>query len=394
MYTIVDKVRGFFLRNSKLIIFNLLIVVIFFPITYLQVVMYEESDYRAHINVARFILETGKLSFDGWAVPHPLNAFGMIFYHQVFGFSLEFGEIIVVLLSYALLGNIIFSQIKKITGFHADWKSMIISFGIIIAGPLFILVGIDQKFYFGYSGFALYHNPTINLLRPFALLLWLIILKYAFLKKNTRLGIFLGIILVILSTIAKPSYTICVLPAVGLIVLVQRIRGQTINWGFIFFGLFIPAIIVLLWQYQIAFLGYRDSSIIFAPFKVIRWMSHKIALKFLLSIIFPLSVSIICFKRVIHDRAMMIAWVIFGIGSFYGYFLAEGGKSFYSGNFLWSTDITLFILFIQAIFFFLSQISISKSNLSGRIFIWLIFGTQVVCGIIYYIHCFTNPIYI
>ena len=39
---------------------------------------------------------------------------------------------------------------------------MIISFGIIIAGPLFLLVGIDQKFYFGYTGFALYHNPTFN----------------------------------------------------------------------------------------------------------------------------------------------------------------------------------------------------------------------------------------
>ena len=39
---------------------------------------------------------------------------------------------------------------------------MIVSFGIIIAGPLFLLVGIDQKFYFGYTGFALYHNPTFN----------------------------------------------------------------------------------------------------------------------------------------------------------------------------------------------------------------------------------------
>jgi hypothetical protein len=394
MTTIVEKVRSFFQRNSRLIIFNLILIGIFFPITYLQVVMYEQSDYLAHINVARFILTTGKLSSEGSAVPHPLNAFGMIFYHLVFGLSLEYGEIIVILLSYALLGNILFSQIKKIKDFHEDWKSMIISFGIIIAGPLFLLVGIDQKFYFGYPGFALYHNPTILILRPFAVLLWLIILKYSFSKINSGIGIFFGILLVILSTLAKPSYTICVLPAIGLVLLWRKIRGQTINWWFVLFGLFIPAVIVLLWQYQLAFLGARESSIILAPFKVIRWMSHKIVIKFLLSIIFPLSVSIIYLKRVIHDRSMMIAWVIFGIGSFYGYFLAEGGRSLYSGNFLWSTDITLFILFFQAIIFFLSQISIGKNNTPARIILWLVFGAQVVCGIIYYIHCFTNQVYI
>jgi hypothetical protein len=271
---------------------------------------------------------------------------------------------------------------------------MIISFGIIIAGPLFLLVGIDHKFYFGYSGFALYHNPTLILLRPLAVLMWLFILKYSFSKINTGMGIFLGIIVVILSTLAKPSYIICILPAIGLVVLWRKIRGQSINWWFILFGLFVPAIIVLLWQYTLAFMGSRDASVILAPFKVISWMSHKFVIKYLLSIIFPLSVSLIYLKRVIHDRAMVIAWVIFGIGSFYGYFLAEGGSSIYSGNFLWSTQITLFILFFQSIIFFLSHKSIGKNNLSARIILWTVFGAQVVCGIIYYVHCFTNPVYI
>jgi hypothetical protein len=394
MSTIVDKVRRFFQQNCRLIIFNLLLVGIFFPITYQQVVMFDESDYSAHINVARYILTTGKLSFDHWAIPHPLNAFGMIFFHQVLGLSLEYGEIIVILLSYALLGNIIYSQVKNITYIHEDWKSMIISFGIIIAGPLFLLVGIDHKFYFGYSGFALYHNPTLILLRPLAVLMWLFILKYSFSKINTGMGIFLGIIVVILSTLAKPSYIICILPAIGLVVLWRKIRGQSINWWFILFGLFVPAIIVLLWQYTLAFMGSRDASVILAPFKVISWMSHKIVIKYLLSIIFPLSVSLIYLKRVIHDRAMVIAWVIFGIGSFYGYFLAEGGISIYSGNFLWSTHITLFILFFQAVVFFLSQKPIGKYNILARIILYSIFCAQMACGIIYYVHCFTNPVYI
>ena len=238
---------------------------------------------------------------------------------------------------------------------------MFISFGIIIAGPIFLLVGIDNKFYFGYMGFALYHNPTILLLRPFALLLWLLIIKYSFSPINSGKAIFLGILVVILSTLAKPSYIICVLPAMGLVVFWRKIRGKPTNWKFIFFGIFLPGIIVLLWQYKLAFMGSRDSNVILAPFKVISWMSHKVALKFLLSIIFPLIVSLVYFKKVFEDKAMMIGWIIFGIGSFYGYFLAEGGISIYAANFLWSTHITLFILFFQSIIFFLGQKSNGKN---------------------------------
>jgi hypothetical protein len=394
MDTIVNKVRRFFQNNSRLILFNLLLVGIFFPITYQQVIMFSESDYLAHIYMARNLLLTGKLYTAGAALPHPLNAFGMIFFSQVFGLSLEYGEIIVILLSYALLGNVIYSQVKNLTDIREDWKRMIISFGIIIAGPLFLLAGIDHKFYFGYTGFALYHNPTLILLRPFAVLLWVLILKFSFSKINTGMGIFLGILVVILATLAKPSYTICILPAIGLVLIWRKIRGQTINWWFILFGVFIPAIIVLIWQYNLAFLGSRDSGIIIAPFKVIQWMSHKIVIKFLLSIIFPLSVSLLYIKRVIHDRAMMIAWVVFGIGFFYGYFLAEDGFSIYSANFLWSTHITLFILFIQSIIFFLNQKFNGKYNLLPRIILWSVFGGQIVCGIIYYIHCFFNVVYI
>jgi hypothetical protein len=388
------EVRKFFQRNYRLIIYNLLLVGILFPITYRQVVMFSKSDYPAHIIMAKGLLLTGSLYFGGTALPHPLNALGTIFFNQVLGLSLEYGQIIVILLSYALLGNVIYSQFKNVIDSREDWKRMIVSFGIIIAGPLFLLVGIDQKFYFGYTGFALYHNPTLILLRPLALLMWLLILKYSFSKINTGMGIFLGIIVVILSTLAKPSYIICILPAIGLVVLWRKIGGQSINWWFILFGLFVPAIIVLLWQYKLAFMGSRDASVILAPFKVISWMSHKIVIKYLLSIIFPLSVSLIYLKRVIHDRAMVIAWIIFGVGSFYGYFLAEEGISIYSGNFLWSTHITLFILFFQSVVFFLSQKPLVKYNNLVRIILWSIFCAQLACGIIYYIHCFTNEVYI
>jgi hypothetical protein len=69
MKTILEKTSNFFLRNIKLIVFNLVLVGIFFPITYQQVVMFHESDYQAHINLARNFLLTGKLFFGEQCYP-------------------------------------------------------------------------------------------------------------------------------------------------------------------------------------------------------------------------------------------------------------------------------------------------------------------------------------
>jgi hypothetical protein len=269
-----------------------------------------------------------------------------------------------------------------------------ISFGIIIAAPLFIFANIDHKFYFGYIGFAVYHNPTIILLRPLALVLWLHTITNINNKVNFPI-ILSGFFVMVLATLAKPSYSMCLVPGIGLVILWQIIRQRKVNWWFMVFGFFLPAFLILGWQYLVTFQSEaQNTSIIFAPFKVIRWMSHKIVFKFLLSIIFPLSTSIFYIKRLIHDKAMMISWFIFGIGSFFGYFLAEGGKSIYNGNFLWSTQITLFILFFQSIIFLLNQKTTGNYSLLARIILWTIFGAQVIFGIIYYVHCFINPVYI
>lgn len=276
------------------------------------------------------------------------------------------------------------------------WKGMLVTFGIIIAAPLFFFVFKDQHFYFGYIGLALYHNPTIILLRPFALILWLLTLNNFFRDKLIVWETVFGLVALIVVTIIKPSYTLCIFPGMGIVFLWQLFKRRKINWWYAIIVFFVPALLVLGRQYFVYFQNQvgGDSKIIFAPFKVISWMSDYILPKYILSILFPLTVSLIFFKKVLHDRAMVIAWLIFGIGTIYGYLLAQTGSAQYEGNFLWSTQITLFILFFQSIIFFLAQ-DVSKNRLRlTSIAIWSVLAVQVVCGIIYYVHCFIDPIYI
>lgn len=380
-------------KNIPLLIFNLFLAAVYLPITYIQVVFYDTSDYPAHINMARFFYESGSLVFNNLSLPHPLNHSMVIFYKHLLGFSFPISQVITTLMCYPLLANIVYAYFTKNDPFLKGLKGMLLAFSVTIAAPIFLLVGLDQKYYFGYSGFALYHNPTIILLRPLALLLWIVILNN--LKKGGNpAGTIVSFLLVIITTLAKPNFTIAIIPAIGLLIIWQLIRHEKIQWRYILFGLFLPAGLVLLWQYQLAFQGARDSKIIFAPFEVTRWMSDYPSLKFLLSILFPLGVAISQFKHVIWDKQLALAWITFGIGAGYGYLLAEQGKSLFSANFLWCTQITLFILFIESIRFFITRSKLDNLNRTFYYSLWIILVAQVICGIIYYIHCFINPVYI
>jgi hypothetical protein len=396
MFVLIDRAHKFFINYWRLIVFNLILVLIFFPITYQQTVMFDTSDYRSKLNVAMYFNETGKLVDIYQGVHTPLFYFGTLFYKEIFGFSYAFGQIITILLCYPLMGNIIFSQVKKVNEAMDGWKGMLVTLGIIIAGPLFFLVFLDHKFYFGYVGFALYHNPTIIMLRPFALILWIITISNFFKEKLIIWDIFIGLGAMIIATIAKPSYTICIFPGMGIVFLWQLLTHRKINWKYALIVFFVPAILVII-RLPIETLKnliIGDNRIIFAPFRVIHWMSRYMVFKYLLSIIFPLSLSLIFLKKVVKDRAMVIAWLIFGIGTSYGYLLTQTGTSEFAANFLWSTQITLFILFFQSIIFLLSRKFTEHWQKTSKLVLWSIFTAQVIFGIIYYVHCFINPIYI
>jgi len=121
----------------------------------------------------------------------------------------------------------------------------------------------------------------------------------------------------------------------------------------LFAALCIPMALVLVWQYAFWF-GDANSlrsgahQVVLAPLVTYAYYSSSLGTKFILSIAFPLSLSVLYYRELRHARAAWLAWCTFLVGVIYTYFLAEqlNGQVLFDGNFWWGSQIALFILFV------------------------------------------------
>jgi hypothetical protein len=159
----------------------------------------------------------------------------------------------------------------------------------------------------------------------------------------------------------------------------------------IMFGFILPTLAVLIWQFWLTYGSNDQSSIKYVPFGVMSFTSGWLPEKFLLSIIFPVLVTLLYLKDTLKDNRMLLAWFTLVFGSFYTYFLAEVGPRFSSGNFTWSGEIAMFVMFCVSTLFFLERIKNNrlKTMLVGSV--WLL---QVLCGIGYYLHIMLKGSYV
>ena len=205
----------------------------------------------------------------------------------------------------------------------------------------------------------------------------------------------------------------------GLLALVYWWKKKFVEWKLLIFGICLPSAVITLWQMILSYSGSMEGQVIFFPFGLMRNFSDYLPEKFILSILFPLLLTILNFNDVRRDPKMILAWFGFFLGAFYTYFLAESGFRFQDGNFGWSGEISNFILFMVSTLFiverspfipwipFTSSESRGKTqNVSsqtnfpdapgrspGRVWkiLWAAWGLHIVSGVIYFLVClFTN----
>src|SRR5690606_9025712 len=87
-------------------------------------------------------------------------------------------------------------------------------FFLLISHSISLLYFHDKHMYFGYVPSNVYHNPTILLLKPIALLSFYLLYKTLQSPSNCRWSMVLIVgIITGLAILAKPSYIIVLLPA-------------------------------------------------------------------------------------------------------------------------------------------------------------------------------------
>jgi hypothetical protein len=293
-------------------------------------------------------------------------------------------QVISALIIYFWMGNrrFRFSELFRI----------VLSVGLVIAAPIMALQPMDGKFYFGYIGLVNFHNPTIIMLRPTALLLFILFIDSMDRPKRSPWLIPITAFITIIATLVKPNFSIIFIPVLVIWYVLNLINHVKIDWKLILFGYIVPGAIILLFQYLYTYTSINGSvtKILFLPFAVESGASNYLPLKFILSIFFPLLILCIYKKEYLKDRINLLATLTFLLGVLQLYLLAESGNRLGAGNFRWGAQITSFILFVSTARYLWAKTDFGKKEL---IAITAGLSPHIIAGIIYWLHCLSSKGY-
>ncbi len=205
-----------------------------------------------------------------------------------------------------------------------------------------------QSVYLGQIAPTVWHNATTIVAMPAVILLFGASLRC--LKepnfKNAALTAGFGL----LSTLIKPSYTIAWLPVfVPWFCLRARFAsGMPLRQLAKQVAILVGPIAVLLFVQGVLVASLLNSSVIVAPFGVWSLYSPHPLFSSLLSLAFPLAVSILYRDRLARDIGLQFAWPVFAVALLQFALLAEGGSRFGAGNFFWGAYMALYMLFLSS----------------------------------------------
>jgi hypothetical protein len=359
------------------------------PIYYHRIALPVDTDYGGHIIATQQLLAGNGLPLGH--LSHPVLQLVLAAMHLASGRLLGLYASLMVLqvMVQIFTALIIYFWIGHADRKYWDFIRAGIAFSLTFVAPVMLLAFRDGQFYFGYIGLANYHNPTIHLLKPFALLSFIYAIRALTVDRNSPKSIGLCAVLVIITALIKPNYLISILPALALVIGIRWLQKRSFDWKMLLYGFYIPGLMILIVQWLIAYqVGNPGNGIIFAPFVVESAFSQSLVLKFLLSAIFPLSVLLINRRKLLSDPELLVGWAGFLAGTLQVYLLAESGAALMFGNFRWSGQIMLFLLFVVA-----ARYVLKEMLLSGGMKLWekiVLYGTylaQFSGGIAYYIYC-------
>lgn len=375
------------INKSKLLEYlNLLLAAgLFFGIIlYLEIFLSGKiADYGSHIAWAKGITENFQ-EVPKAAVSHAGWQWLVIFVHAIIQHSWSYSAWVVTFGSVALTSGILFWMLRqKVNGLLAGSLSV----GLLLVAPILLVDPFANLWYMvnGYIGTNVYHNPTILLLKPLAILQFYFSVDALNGRKTNWKGYLIPALCSAMAVYTKPNFALCLLPVICVFGIAKLIRKQPVDWKRLLYGIVLPSTIILVWQFLITYGQDSDSSIVFAPFVVMQHYSSNLLIKLILSLVFPIGVTLVFWKEATKDNRILMGWFLCAMGLIYTYFFAEEGARILSGNFIWSGEISLFILFVSCILF-LSDNKFSERSTTSRWVILVTGSLHLFSGMIYYFY--------
>lgn len=243
-----------------------------------------------------------------------------------------------------------------------------------------------------------YWNATYLAVRPFTILAFFQTAKvleeyedrFSW-KSAAWLGVF-----VFLATFTKPSFTIVLLPALGLVLLYRLFRRRFKNLKNTFFlcCCFIPTGLLLLYQYFGVFAGTNsqgeEAGIGLEAGKAWHVYSDNIPLSLVMALAFPAAMFLLNLPRLKKNGELRLAWQIWLVGFFSFLLLYEKGFRFSHMNFSWGYMHGLFFVFAVSVLQLLQDLSECGKKLFRLKVVpeLALFFYHLVCGVIFFVYLF------
>ncbi len=347
-------------RRGIDVFFVLLTLVVFLVATLQQI---QVGDYKPHI---AFAVEMAKNN----PVPVPHALFQKLilvlrtilpfrilqdfsgFWQYLYDHSFTACAILIAMASYLatilILKKRLYQNWKTSLWNKAYLYAWLAGFCLLMVNPI-ILFTLKSRLILGYLPANLWHNPTYILMRPFALWLFFFIQDYW----ETRLDAkqwWLVAIVSYLVIFAKPNFTLSMLPALGIFLVLKAGSLRKWNWSLLT-ALGVPALLSLTYQYWFLAQYPSESSFFFAPLVGALFYTKNgfVLIAFLLlSIAFPLMVSILDYKQALSRVDFQLAWLNFAV-ALLTFLLFTELPHVAMLNFSWGAVMAVFILFVVSL---------------------------------------------
>lgn len=279
-----------------------------------------------------------------------------------------------------------------------EFFAVILTFGMFFSSMLYLpgrprILGITGS-YLGVFTPNPYHNITYMAARPFAVLAFFLfagILEY-YEKRTDRKEFALFGASLLLATMTKPSYTLILVSAAGLVMLYRLFRSGGKNWKRSFYlGLaFVPTFLDLLYQFGGVFgktsKAGEDGGIGLGIGSVWKLYTNNIPLSIVLALGFPLLVLLFHGKELKNNICYQFSWIQLLVSMAQLFLLYEKGRRFSDANFAWGYMYGIFFVFVASLLVLMED-TIGRRRKSYSLWAqWLFYALHLICGIGYFVY--------
>jgi hypothetical protein len=256
-------------------------------------------------------------------------------------------------------------------------RAFVLVLAVLLASHVFLFTA-PSNLYRGYFAPVAYHNPTQQLNKLFALWIYFVYCREFLGTRPASLSsVPLLAVLCVLSAVAKPSFLIAFLPAAALYAVHDLVRLRWRQALLCLAGIGIPSALILLWQMQLTNLAGQSLEINFEPFRV--FDAGETLYKLPLSLAFPLVVAAGAWWTRALDAPLRFVWTFTAVALFVTLGFAEGGHRADHGNFAWTGQTAVFLVYVESLLFVLARARQAWTRAA-----WSLFAVHVICGLFWF----------